>query len=112
MVSPFASDGMRPRKTWRFAAPAEPSGVTVWDSQTGEEVIILSGHDAKLTTVAFSPDGRRIAAASDRTFSPPVWDADSGELLFTLDGHEEDTVRAVAFSPTVGSWRPGAAAAT
>jgi WD40 repeat protein/DNA-binding SARP family transcriptional activator len=91
-----------------FAAPAEPSGVTIWDTYTGEEVITLTGHEPKLTTVAFSPDGRKIAAGSDLTDSPPVWDVETGELLFTLNGHE-DTVRAVTFSPdgsriVTGSW--------
>jgi WD40 repeat protein len=91
-----------------FAAPAEPSGVTVWDTRTGEEIITLTGHEPKLTTVAFSPDGRMIAAGSDLTSTPPVWNVETGELLFTLDGHL-DTVRAVSFSPdgsriVTGSW--------
>jgi WD40 repeat protein/DNA-binding SARP family transcriptional activator len=91
-----------------FAAPAEPSGVTIWDTRTGREVITLSGYKPKLTVVAFSPDGRTIAAGSDLTRTPPVWDVRSGELLFTLRGHK-DMVRAVAFSPdgsrlVTGSW--------
>jgi WD40 repeat protein/DNA-binding SARP family transcriptional activator len=81
-----------------FAAPAEPSGVTIWNSRTGEEIITLSGYQPKLTTVAFSPDGRRIAAGSDLTHTPPVWDTETGELLFTLNGHQE-SVRDVAYSP-------------
>jgi WD40 repeat protein/DNA-binding CsgD family transcriptional regulator len=90
-----------------FAAPAEPSGVTIWDSGTGEELVTLTGYKAKLTTVAFSPDGDRIAAGSDLSWTPPVWDV-RGELLFRLRGHEEP-VRAVAFSPdggrlVTGSW--------
>jgi WD40 repeat protein/DNA-binding SARP family transcriptional activator len=88
----FSPDGTR------FAAPAEPSGVTIWDAATGQELITLTGYDAKLTTVAFSPDGRLLAAGSDQTLTPPVWDVETGELLFTLDGHT-GTVRAVAFSP-------------
>jgi len=81
-----------------FAAPAEPAGVSVWDTNTGEKVMTLEGHKPKLTTVAFSPDGTRLAAGSDLTVSPPVWDLATGELLFKLRGHK-DTARAVAFSP-------------
>lgn len=88
----FSPDGTR------FAAPAEPSGVTVWDTATGDVVATLVGHDTKLTTVAFSPDGRKIAGGSDLTDTPPVWDVDSGELLFTLVGHD-GAARGVAFSP-------------
>jgi WD40 repeat protein/serine/threonine protein kinase len=91
-----------------FAAPAEPSGVTVWDTSTGEELVTLTGYDAKQTMVAFSPDGGRIAAGSDLTRTPPVWDVGTGEVAFTLQGHQ-DNVRAVAFSPdggrlVTGSW--------
>ncbi|MGH8825468.1 MAG: BTAD domain-containing putative transcriptional regulator [Jiangellaceae bacterium] len=91
-----------------FAAPAEPSGVTIWDTHTGDEIITLTGPEPKLTTVAFSPDGRSIAAGSDLTRTPPVWDAETGDLLFTLDGHASD-VRAVTYSPNgsrlaTGSW--------
>jgi WD40 repeat protein/serine/threonine protein kinase/DNA-binding SARP family transcriptional activator len=86
----FSPDGTR------FAAPAEPRGVTIWDARTGKEVITLTGHDAKLTTVAFSPDGTRLAAASGETSAPPVWDVQTGKLLFTLRGAPG---RAIAFSP-------------
>jgi WD40 repeat protein/class 3 adenylate cyclase len=88
----FAPDGAT------FAAPAEPAGVTIWDTASGDEVITLTGHEQKLTTVAFSPDGDKLVGASDLTDRPPVWDVRSGELLHTLDGHTS-TVRVAAFSP-------------
>jgi WD40 repeat protein/DNA-binding SARP family transcriptional activator len=81
-----------------FAAPVDPAGVTIWDVQTGAEIITLTGHDSKLTTVAFSPDGRRLVASSDLTETPPIWDVATGELLDRLEGHDAP-VRAVAFSP-------------
>jgi WD40 repeat protein/DNA-binding SARP family transcriptional activator len=87
----FSPDGAR------FAAPAEPSGVTVWDTETGDEVITLTGHEPKLSGVAFSPDGTKLAAVSGTTSTPPVWDVETGKLLFTLRGLR--AARAVAFSP-------------
>lgn len=88
----FSPDGR-----W-FAAPAEPAGVTVWDTETGAEVITLTDRATKLTTVTFSPDGALVAAASDASFRPPVWDVETGELRFKLEGHTEPP-HMVAFSP-------------
>jgi WD40 repeat protein len=36
--------------------------VKVWDAQTGQETLTLKGEDW-VTSVAFSPDGRRLASA-------------------------------------------------
>jgi hypothetical protein len=48
-------------------------------------------------SVAYSPDGRRIATAgADRTVK--VWDAATGQELLTLRGHSDD-VAGLAYSP-------------
>ncbi len=48
-------------------------------------------------SVAWSPDGRRLATASDES-AAKVWDAASGRLLFACKSHECD-VHGVAWSP-------------
>jgi WD domain, G-beta repeat len=54
-------------------------------------------HNDAIFSVAFSPDGKRLAAGShDGTVK--LWDASTGEELRTLKGHS-DSVRSVAFSP-------------
>lgn len=80
-----------------FAAPAHPTGVTLWRSATGEEVMTLDGTTEKLTTIVFSPDGTKLAAGSDTVRDPPVWDLRTGELT-RLVGHTS-FVRAVTFTP-------------
>ncbi|MFM7737929.1 MAG: WD40 repeat domain-containing protein, partial [Planctomycetota bacterium] len=59
--------------------------------------VTLYGHEERVQSVAFSPDGTRIVSGSgDSTLK--LWDAASGEELKTLSGHT-DGVGSVAFSP-------------
>ena len=70
--------------------------VKLWDVATGQETVTLKGHTS-VYSVAFSPDGARIASASsDRTVK--LWDAATGQETVTLKGHT-DGVYSVAFSP-------------
>ncbi|MEX2141774.1 MAG: serine/threonine-protein kinase [Pirellulales bacterium] len=61
------------------------------------DLLSLKGHDATVNSVAFSPDGKWIASASDdKTIR--LWDAVTGRADRTLSGHT-DQVTCVAFSP-------------
>jgi eukaryotic-like serine/threonine-protein kinase len=79
--------------------------VRVWDTDTGQEVLVLEGLTAPAGSVAVNPDGTAIAGAgvdgiagagADGTVL--VWNAQTGQVTATLTGHT-GRVRSVAFSP-------------
>jgi len=68
-----------------------------WQRQTHLEIKTLRGHFDGVSSVAYSPDGRRILTGSyDQTAK--VWDAANGTELLTIEGHS-GRLWSAAFSP-------------
>jgi RNA polymerase sigma factor (sigma-70 family) len=73
------------------------SPVRIWEVATGRQRAVLHGHQGWVTSVAFSPDGRRVAAGG-LDHSVRLWDALTGQQTRCWLGHR-DMVTAVAFVP-------------
>jgi WD40 repeat protein len=76
---------------WLAATPsasAAGKAVHVWDASSGTEVQVIpqtAGED--VTTLSFSPEGRRLASAGFDA-KVKVWDTETGLELLTLAGHK------------------------
>jgi WD40 repeat protein/serine/threonine protein kinase len=84
---------VRDRSTGAYA----PGEITIWDVASGREIRTIAEQSTAVTSVAFSPDGKRLAGACWNG-EVRLWDATTGQPLLTLPGH---TFRAlgVAFHP-------------
>ncbi len=101
----YSPDGKRVA-AGTMATPAlrKPADLKIWDAETGQELLTIHPaiNEADITGLAFSPDGKRIAAAiSDRLNHKgeiQVWDTEKGEEILSLQGHKKEAM-SVAYSP-------------
>ncbi len=98
----FSPDGKRLAAIQ--GGPDKPGTVQLCDPGTGKVLHTLGGNSTEITSVAFSPDGSRVATAcahprySTSKGEVRVWDAEKGQALYTAAGFPNGAC-AVAFSP-------------
>lgn len=78
-------------------ASALSAAETVLTMPLGAPKVILTGHTDHVNAVAWSPDGTRLATASD-DHTARIWDSATGRAVASLTGHT-DMVEDVAWSP-------------
>ena len=86
----FSSDGKI------LASTGNDRTLRLWDTDTGQQLMVLSDGRNLSQSLAFSPDGTTIAGG--QTDRIQIWNVATGDPLATLTGHT-DTVEALTFSP-------------
>ncbi len=85
-------------KIRKLIAGSYSKNINIWDFNSGEIVVTLTGHEKSTLPVCFSPDGKYAVTGSlDR--SVRLWNVSSGEELKKLDRHSGN-VLVVRFHPS------------
>jgi WD40 repeat protein len=71
------------------------SDIRLWDL-SGKQLAVFKGHESRVNSASFSPDGQHIVTASDDK-TARLWDL-SGRQLAVFKGHE-NRVNSASFSP-------------
>ena len=95
----FAQDGSA------LALANTDSGARVWNLKTGKMLPVLKGNTSPVTSLAFSPDGKKLATGSNQGSKEVpsdvyLWDVATGKKLLTLPGRPDISVRALRFDQT------------
>jgi len=73
-----------------------PKNIPIWETATGQQRLLLKGHEESTDCIAIAPDCRTLASASwDNTIR--LWDLDTGSELRKLTGHR-GKANSLAFS--------------
>ena len=84
----------------RLAVGSLDGGIHIWEPQTGRLVQVLYGPRHFLSPLAWSPDGRTLAAATVASEGlVRLWDAETGRLLRALTAPAQRDIRVLAWSP-------------
>ena len=77
--------------------------IYIWEARTGLLSAKLTGHLERLVTIAYSPDGRRLAsAACDEDYAIRIWDTSTGSQIRAyevIENGQQCSTHCVIYSP-------------
>ncbi len=83
----FSSDGKM------IASVQDKETVWIWNTNTGEHISTLTGHEGPLNSPAFSPDGKTIVTKTFVRFGKGgtvrLWDVDTGKNIMKYENPED-----------------------
>lgn len=74
------------------------AGIQIWDVATGKQRLVLRGHHTKVTSLAWSPDGQRLASGEAQGIVN-VWDPKTGGMTLSLPVLKTQRQLPMAWSP-------------
>ncbi len=80
-----------------FVTAGQDRTARIWDVDTGQQRLVLGGHDDEVDYARFDPSGTRVVTAGDDA-TVRIWSAADGRLLTVLDRLPSPTVNA-QFTP-------------
>ncbi len=81
----------------QLATGGRDNAVRLWDSTTGNETAILSGHSNWITSLAYSPDGT-VLASGGRDNMIWMWNVETQTSLRLIEDHQAE-IKAMTFTP-------------
>jgi len=79
-----------------FASGSMGKRIKIWETKTGRLIHTLEGHTHWVKGLTFSPDGKQLFSAGDKTVK--LWDVSTGKLLKSI-GVDSYSSEKVMFSP-------------
>ena len=80
-----------------FVTAGQDRTARIWDAETGQERLVLRGHEDEVDWASFDPSGTRVVTAGDDA-TVRIWSASDGRELTVLDRLPSHTVAAL-FTP-------------